>query len=107
MKNKPIRAGVIALISPIPLFIFTAIWCLIWSVGIGIGILHYDTLPLWILAISLSPLLVSPVLGISGIIHGVMKIDEHLSWLGIMLSVISIAENSILLYGIYYLGSRF
>ena len=107
MKTEPIRTGVIALVSPIPLFIFTAIWCLIWSMGIGVGIFHYETIPTWILAISLAPLLISPILGISGIIQGIMRINEHSSCLGIILSVISLAENFVLLYVIYYLGSRF
>ena len=107
MKIKPIISGIIAAISPIPLLIFTVLWFWICSFGIGMGLLQYETIPEWILIISLLPLLISPLLGISGIIHGFIKRKESLAWLGILLSISCLVENFILIYGIIYLGSRF
>ena len=74
---------------------------------IGMGLLNYDIVPQWILAVSLLPLLISPIIGLLGIIHGIVKIKTRKAWLGIFLSVIGLFENYILIYGIYYLGSRF
>ena len=107
MKNKPIITGIIAVASPTPLIIFTVMWSWAWFFGIGMGLLNYDTVPQWILTISLVPLLISPFLGLLGIIHGIVKIKAGKAWLGIFLSVIGLLENFILFYGTYYLGSRF
>ena len=107
MKNRPIVTGIIAVTSPIPIVIFTAIWCWVWFFGIGMGLLNYDTVPQWILIVSLLPLLISPVFGLLGIIHSIVKIRTRKAWLGIFLSVIGLFENLILIYGMYYLGSRF
>ena len=107
MKNKPIITGIIAVASPIPLIILTVMWSWAWFFGIGMGLLNYDTVPQWILTISLLPLLISPFLGLLGIIHGIVKIKARKAWLGIFLSVIGLLENFTLFYGMYYLGSRF
>ena len=107
MKNRPIVTGIIAAASPIPTVIFTVIWSWVWFFGIGMGLLNYDTVPQWILIVSLLPLLVSPIFGLLGIIHGMVKIKTKKAWFGIFLSVIGLFENFILIYGMYYLGSRF
>ena len=107
MRNKPITIGIIAMVSPVPLFVFTVIWCWILFFGIGIGVLHYDTVPLWMQIVGLLPLLISPALGIGGMIHGFIKFKEKLAWLGILLSVLCLVENCLLIYGMYYIGSRF
>ena len=107
MKNRPIVTGIIAAASPIPMVIFTVIWSCVWFLGIGMGLLNYDTVPQWIFIVSLLPLLVSPIFGLLGIIHGLVKIKTKKAWLGIFLSVIGLFENFILIYGMYYLGSRF
>jgi len=104
MKNKPFITGIIAVVSPIPLFIFTILWSWIWCFGIGMGLLNYDTIPYWILFISLLPLLISPTLGLLGIIHGIIKIKEKRAWLSILLSFICLAQNFLLLLGLIYLG---
>ena len=107
MKNKPIVIGIIAVASPIPLVIFTSIWSLIWSFYIGLGLLNYDTVPQWILVVSLLPLFISPIFGLMGIIHSMVKIKTKKAWFAFFLSVIGLLENFILIYGMSYLGSRF
>ena len=107
MKNKPIVTGIISVAAPIPLTIFTIIWCWIWAFGISMGLLNHDTISQGILTISLLPLLISPALSLLGILHGIIKIKAKLAWLGILLSLLGLIENLILLYGMYYLGSRF
>lgn len=107
MNNRPIVTGIIAVASPVPLLIFTVLWCWMWFFGIGMGLLNYDAVPQWILVCSLLPLLISPALGLSGIIHGVIKIKAKRAWFGILLSVAGLIENLVLIYGMYYIGSRF
>ena len=107
MKNRPIATGIIAVASPIPMVIFTVIWSWVWFFNMGVGLLNYDTVPLWILTVSLLPLLISPFFGLLGIIHGIVKIKTRKAWLGIFLSVIGLFENFVLIYGMCYLGSRY
>ena len=107
MKNKPIVTGIIAAASPIPLYNFTIFWCLVWFLGIGVGLLNYDAIPQWMVVCALLPWLISPSLGLLGIVHGVIKIKTKRAWLGVLLSVIGLSENFILIYVSYYLGSRF
>lgn len=105
--KKPFMIGVIAVSSPIPMTILTIMWCWILCFGVGIGILQYDTIPEWLMTVSLLPLCISPLFGCFGMVYGIIKRKEHLSWLGILLSVICLIENFLLIYGIGYLGSRF
>ena len=107
MKNKPIVSGIIAIASPIPLIIFTALWCWIWTFAIGMGLFHYDNIPNWIWPVALLPLFISPILGVLGIIHGIIKRKEKSAWLGITLSIMGLLENALLIYGMAFLGSRF
>ena len=107
MKHRPIATGIIAVASPIPVVIFTVIWSWVWFFDIGMGLLNYDTVPQWILTVSLLPLLISPIFGLLGIIHGIVKIKTRKAWLGIFLSVIGLFENFVLIYGMCYLGSRY
>ena len=107
MKNRPIITGIIAVASPIPLLVFTVLWCWIWFFGIGMGLLNYDVVPQWIDIVSLFPLFISPTIGLLGIIHGIVKIQTRKAWLGILLSVMGLLENFILILGMCYIGSRF
>ena len=107
MKNKPLVTGIIAVVSPVPLIVFTVLWSWMWGFGIGMGLLNYDTIPQWILICSLLPLFISPALGLLGIVHGIIKIKLKRAWVGILLSVLGLIENFILIYGMYYIGSRF
>lgn len=107
MKNKPVVTGIIAAASPVPLLIFTVLWCWIWFFGIGLGLLNYDIVPQWIIVCSLLPLFISPALCLAGIIQGLIKIKTKRAWLGILLSATGLLENVGLIYCAYYLGSRF
>ena len=107
MKNKPMISGIIAAVSPIPLLIFTMLWSCIWIFAIGMGLFHYENIPNWILIVSIIPLCISPILGILGVVHGIVKRKEYLSWLGIALSIVGLLENVFLIYGINFVGSRF
>ena len=86
MKNMPIITGIIAFVSPISLLIFSI---------------------LWIDIIGLLPMFISPILGVLGVVHGIVKIKEDYSVLGIVLSAIGLLENLFLIFGMCYLGSRF
>ena len=105
MKNRPFITGIIAAASPVPLYFVSLLWGWILFFGIGMGVLGYDTVPEWMLYCMLSPLLISPAIGVVGLVHSIVKIKTRKGWLGIVLSLIGLAENAILLYGSYYLGS--
>ena len=107
MKNRPFITGIIAAVSPIPLLIFTTLWLWFLGFGIALGLLNYPTIPDWALVCGLLPLLISPALGLTGMIHSIVKIKTKTGWLGILLSLIGLAENFILIFGMGYLGSRF
>ena len=107
MKSKSLTIGLIAAASPIPLIVFTALWSWLWFFGIGMEVLNYNTMPVWILICSLLPMLVSPVLGVYGIVYGCTKIKEKHSLICVILSVLGLIENFLLFFGIYYLGSTF
>ena len=105
MKNHPFITGIIAVASPLPLYFFSILWCWILFFGIGMGLLGYDAIPDWILYCGLSPLLISPIIGILGLVHSIVKIKTPKAWLGLLLSLVGLLENALLLYGSYYLGS--
>lgn len=107
MKSKSLRLGLLSALSPLPLFVLTALWFWMWCFGIGMEILHYEIIPEWILVISALPLSISPLLGLVGTVCGIIKIREKFSWLGVVLPLVCLVENFLLIYGIYYLGSRF
>ena len=107
MKNRPFITGIIAVASPVPLCIFTILWSWVFSFGFGMGVLGYDTIPDWVLTCSLLPLAISPMIGLIGLIHSIIKIKTKLSWLGIVLSVFCLAENFLMIYGMGYIGSRY
>ena len=107
MKIKPIDSGIVAVASPIPMFILTVLWSWIWILLIGIGILNYNTIPDWLMTVSLLPLSISPAFCVAGIIHGIVKMKEKHTWTGIGLSIAGLIENFVLIFGMGYLGSRF
>lgn len=105
MKNKPLISGIIAAASPLPLAIFTVLWSWLLGFGLVMGVLGYDQIPISVGIVSILPLLISPLLGLGGILHGIIKRKERLAWLGIILSVLCLVENFLLIYGMIYLGS--
>ena len=108
LAEKPLVSGIIAAASPLPLLAFTALWCWTWSFGIGAGLLKYDApFPQWLHIVSLAPILFSPLLGLMGMIHGIIKRTIKWAWLGILLSVLCLIENALLLSGIIILAGRY
>jgi hypothetical protein len=106
-KNKTYWIGIVSVISPLPMILITCIWAEIFIIGFGIGILKYDTIPNWINIISLIPLGFSPLFDCFGIVYGFINRKEKASLICIILSIVGLLENFILIYGIYFLGSRF
>lgn len=108
MKKIPaVITGIVAFASPLPGFFLTLIFSWTFGIGLGIGMLGLPNIPAWLMYFSLSPLLISPTLGVLGIIHGFIKIKEKWAWLGIVFSVISLIANFVLIYGLMYIGSRY
>ena len=107
MKNKALVLGVVSVASPVPGFIFTLLWCWTWAFGIGMGLLGYDGVADWILIVGLLPLLISPLMGLFGIVYGIVRRREKRAWLGILLSVLGVAENVLMIYGLCYIGYRY
>lgn len=104
MKNTPVEAGRFAFFSPLPMFFAACLWS--WTVvfGICLGLLQMDVpIPGWLICINVIPLILcSPILGIIGIIHGIIKRN----WLGVLLSACCLVENVLLFCAMGYL-SRF
>ncbi len=107
MKNTPVEAGIVAVASPFPLFFCTVLWSWLLVFVIWMTIFNFSVIPNWLLICSLLPLFISPGLGVIGIIHGIVKIKEKHAWIGILLSVLGLAENFLLIYCMGYIGSRF
>ena len=109
MKHSPLKIGIASLVLPIPLLLLTSFWAFVCTWVIGIGLLHDDpaSLPLWIDICSFLPLLISPVLSVWGVVCGTCRSREKHALLGLVLSVFGLLENAFLIYGLYYMGSRF
>lgn len=107
MKMKPITVGILSFFSPVPMFIFTILWYWTWAFGIGMGLLGYDRIPVWILVVGPLPMLISPALGIFGMIYGIRRRKEKLAWLGILLSALCVITNAMMIFGMGYIGSRY
>lgn len=104
MKNRPIITGILAFISPLPMFIFAIILSWILFFGIGMGLLGLSTVPDWMIIPTILALLVSPALCVLGIIHGIVKRHFRYAKLGILLSALGLAENGILWFMMGYLS---
>lgn len=107
MKNTPVEAGRFAFFSPLPMFIVTILWC--WTVffGVYIGIMGMDVpVPAWVIILGVLPCLASPLLGVWGIVHGIIKRKEKRAWLGILFSGLCLVGNALLFCAMVYL-SRF
>lgn len=107
MKQRAFMLGLFSFLSPVPLAIATILWDWTLSFGIGMGLLGYDYIPDWISFAGLAPLLISPLLGLAGIVYGICKRKEKLAWLGILLSVLCIVANALMIFAMGYIGSRY
>ena len=104
MKNRPIITGILAFISPLPMFFFAFILSWILFFGIGMGLLGLSTVPYWMLIPTVLALLVSPTLCVLGIIHGIVKRHVRYAKLGILLSALGLVGNGILWFLMGYLS---
>lgn len=109
MKKSPLKIGIASIVLPVPLLFLTCIWAYLCTWVIGIGLLHVDpsSLPQWITACSFLPLLIGPALSVWGVVCGAYRRREKHALLGLVLSVFGLLENASLIYGLYYMGSRF
>ena len=108
MKNTPVEAGRFAFFSPLPMLFASGLWSWIVVFGIYFGLLQLDVpIPEWLIGITIiPPVFCSPILGILGIVHGIIKRKEKRAWLGILLSTLCLVENALLFCAMGYL-SRF
>ena len=103
MKNTPVEAGRFAFFSPLPMFFVAMCWGMLFFFNIYLSIFPAEsTPPVWVLILSLLPLLFSPLLGVLGIIHGIIKRKEKRAWLGILLSAFCLVENALLFCAMGY-----
>lgn len=108
MKNTPVEAGRFAAFSPLPMFFVTVLWCWFVLFGLYMGVFGMDVpIPNWVVILGVLPYVFSPLLGLLGIIHGILKRKEKRAWLGILLSALCLIENFLLFYGMGYIGSRY
>lgn len=104
---NPLIFGIISVVSPIPMMVFTVLWSWVLFFGIGMGLLGYDTIPGWILVLSILPMGISPAFSLFGIVYGIVKRKERYSILCILLSALGVLINAALICGILYLGATY
>lgn len=107
MKNKAAFWGMLSFLSPIPMTFLTFLWSWIWCFGIAMGLLGYERISDWALIIGTAPLLISPLMGLSGLVYGICHYRQKLAWLGILLSFLGVVVNGLLIFAILYMGSRY
>ena len=103
MKNTPLEAGIFAALSPLPMF-WVSVFVTTIVGGIGFALLGASIAVKMFDYIPLVVFLLSPTLGVLGIIHSLMKIREKKALLGLLLSILCIVENALMFWGMYYLG---
>ena len=107
LKNTPVEAGWFAFFSPLPMYFATCLWSCGIFFGIYMGVMGLDAAPPdWLIVLAVLPYLASPLLGIWGIVHGIIKRKEKRAWLGILLSALCLVGNALLFCALGYL-SRF
>ena len=98
-KHRSFLVGIFAAASPIPFFLI--------SCFLG-GIIGFDlrNAPGWQLGLALIPFAISPICCCACLVYGLLRHRDYLSWLCVLLSVFGLAENALLLYGMYYIGGH-
>ncbi len=99
--------GITNVISPVPMMVFTVLWTWFWFFFVCIGIFDYYKPTDLIMAVIMSPIIISPVIEVLGVVYGLIKIKERNSFLCIILSILGIVVNTLLLYGMIYIGSKY
>ena len=98
-KHRSFLAGIFAAASPIPFFLISCFFG-------GIIGFYLRNAPGWQLGLALAPFAISPICCCACLVYGLLRHREHLSWLCVLLSILGLAENALLLYGMYYIGGH-
>ena len=101
MSNRSARLGVWSVLTIFPCFIATVLWSAVLLSCLGVP----EEAPLWMGFLILLPMLISPGIGVAGLITGIRRWKEHHSLLGVALSLLGIAGNILFWYGFYRIAS--
>ena len=105
MHLRPLVSGVLSVLMPIPIVIVTMMLglCVVW---IWYALFELDNISSWFLVIAVIPLLLlSPIFSIFSTVYCAVKIRVKWAWIGLLLSILGIAENAVLMFFLYYIGS--
>ena len=102
---RPLVSGVLSVLMPIPIVIVTMMLGL-FVAWIWYALFELDNIASWFLVIAvIPPLLLSPIFSIFSTVYCAVKIRCKRAWIGLLLSVLGIAENTGLIFFLYYAGS--
>ena len=105
MHLRPLVSGVLSVLMPIPIVIVTMMLglCVAW---IWYALFELDNIASWFLVIAvIPPLLLSPIFSIFSTVYCAIKIRCKRAWIGLLLSIIGVAESAGLIFFLYYIGS--
>ena len=104
MHLRPLVSGVLSVLMPIPIVIVTMMLglCVAW---VWYALFELDNISSWFLVIAVIPLLLSPIFSIFSTVYCAVKIRVKWAWIGLLLSILGIAENAVLMFFLYYIGS--
>ena len=109
-KNKSLFlliTGIVAFFSPIIVFVSTCIWSWLTFFGIGMGVLHYETVPEWLVTIGCLPLLIGPLMCCAFFVLNVINRKEDMARVGMLLSAVGAILNVLMIIGMCYIGSKY
>ena len=101
---RPLVSGAISVLMPIPTAIVTMMLGL-YGVWIWCALFELDNIPSWFLVSVSSLLFISPVFSLLSTVYCAVKIRCKRAWIGLLLSVLGIAENAGLIFFLYLIGS--
>ena len=101
---RPLVSGVLSVLMPIPMAIVTMMLGL-YGVWVWYALFELDNISSWFLVIAVIPLLLSPIFSIFSTVYCAVKIRVKWAWIGLILSILGIAENAVLMFFLYYIGS--
>ena len=97
MSNRSVRLGVWSLLTIFPCFIGTLLWSAVLLSFLGTP----EETPLWVGFLGLLPALISPGVGMAGLISGIQLRSRR----GVILSILGIAGNALFWYGFCRIAS--
>ena len=104
MHLRPLVSGAISVLMPIPMAIVTMMLglCVVW---VWCALFELDNIPSWFLVSVSGLLFISPVFSLLSTVYCAVKIRCKRAWIGLLLSILGIAENAGLIFFLYYVGS--